>query len=368
MQSAPQRVRLSASLADATAALSGCAAADTALPCFSSLPLPVVLHIFSLLPADARARAAAVCSSWYWQLTARPTAWELWTELDLSETSGVTCTRGNAALEGAAARARGRLRTLKLRDYDAVFQPHGFTFEAALRVVAANARLEELAYVCVNDDGADVFTSVEELQELLAAAPALQRLTADVDTSDTAVARALLRREPPYAALRLHDLCVGDDTAASPLRSAAGVIALAEDVAACKSLRVLNLWHANLEAPAALAALVDAALTRELFGISLTRCTFASAVALPQLARLLADDCNELTRLVITDSPTLFENVQEAHLLELFDALKQSFLEWLQLKNVGLPAGAHVYMTVLLRGALASRPEGSCDDAVVAVE
>ena len=36
------------------------------------LPLPVVLSIFALLPADARARAAAVCLAWRHALTVGP--------------------------------------------------------------------------------------------------------------------------------------------------------------------------------------------------------------------------------------------------------------------------------------------------------
>ena len=347
--------RLTESPAVIASTLFSCAAADATVPCgFAALPLPVVLRIFALLPADARARAAAVCSPWCWQLTVGPSAWQLWTELDLSETGSVTCTRTDAALEGAAARARGRLRTLKLRDFEARnFKPHTFTEEAVLRVVTANAGLEELTYSLFDVDEDPVYMTLKELKALLAAAPALQKLTAAVQVKDANSARALLRSEPPYAAMRLQDICVADTTAASPLRTAAGVIAFAEAVAACDSTKALTLKHANLEAPAALAALVDAVLTRRLRLIVLNTCTFAPAGALPQLARLLADGCTSLGEIV--DSPTLFANAQEADLDALCNALKKSTLSKLVLTNVGLHPAAHMPMTVLLRRALASR-------------
>ena len=363
MQSASQCARPSASRTDAATVLICCTAADATLPCgFSSLPLPVELHIFALLPADARARAAAVCQAWRQVLTAGPSAWQLWTELDLSETSGVTRARSDAALEGAAALARGRLRTLKLRDFDGEEDPHDFTYQALLRVVTANAGLEELTYSLINDER-PAYMTVAGVQKLLAAGPALQHLTTDMATNVVAAARALLRREPPYAAVRLHDFLISGESAASPLRSAAGVIAFATDVAACESLRGLTLDYANLEAPAALAALVDAVLP--LTFCCLRKCTFASAVALPQLARLFADSRMMLKRLFIENSPTLFANVQEADIAALRDALAQSTtLEELNLTDVGLQPGAHMPMAMLLRYVLASRPGGSVDAEV----
>ena len=365
MGSTPNCARQSETLAAASTALFVCTAADTTLPCdFASLPLPVALSIFALLPADARARAAAVCQAWRHALTAEPSAWKLWTELDLSEKSGITCARGDAALEGAAALARGRLRTLKLHEFGGSYKPHTVTDAALLRVVAANARLEELTYMRA---GA-AWATVEQLQALLAAAPALQRLAIGVIAYNAASARALLRREPPYAALRLDQLSLYDTSAASPLRTADGVIALAADVAACGSLRSLHVYHAALEAPAALEALVDAVLARGLLYVHLYTCTFASAVALPQLARLLADGRSKLRTLRIQDCPTLFAaDQQQQEMAALCDALtKCNTLKRLYLKNGGLHAAAHMPVALLLQRALASRPAGS--PAVVTVE
>ena len=298
MASTPKRARQSDAFSAAGAALFGCAAADVALKCnFASLPLPVVLSIFALLPADARARAAAVCLAWRHALTVGPSAWKLWMELDLSETSGVTCARGDAALEGAAALARGRLRTLTLTDFRRAVAPHTFTGAALLRVLTANAGLEELTYV---GEGAQIEPlTAAQVQALLAAAPALLRLSAFVITDDAIAARAMLRREPPYAALRIQHLEVIGDTDAFPLRTADDVISFAADVAACGSLGGLSLWHVNLEARAALTALVDAALASRLSVLHIVESAFARSGALPQLARLLTGDRTALARLEI---------------------------------------------------------------------
>ena len=368
MASATKRARLSDSspvAATAAAVLFGCTAEDVTSPCgFAALPLPVVLRIFALLPPDERARAASVCQAWRYVLTAGPSSWRLWTELDLSERSGVTCVRGDAALEGAAALARGHLRALKLREFTKNFTSHAFSDAALLRVLAANAGLEELAYVRVGN----AWTTIEQLQALLAAAPTLQRLTADVLTMSAATASALLRRQPPFAAVRPVQLRICDSSDASPLRTADGVIALAADVAACESLRGFGLSNSNLEAPAALQALVDAVLTCHNRRLFLTTCTFAPAVALPQLARLLVDGRCRLRNVCIQNSPTLLADAQDADIGALCDALAHSCkLRTLELENVGLPAGAQRFMALLLHRALASRPAGS-PAAVVTVE
>ena len=365
MGSTPNCARQSETLAAASTALFVCTAADTTLPCdFASLPLPVALSIFALLPADARARAAAVCQAWRHALTAEPSAWKLWTELDLSEKSGITCARGDAALEGAAALARGRLRTLKLHNFSGNnFHPHTFTDAALLRVVTANAGLEEL----VSAPGTCM--TVEHVQALLAAAPALRRLVTCAWADTAATARALLRREPPYGALRLLGVGIKDKSAASPLRDSNGVIALAADAAACESLRQLAVHYANLQAPEAMRALVDAVLARRLWHVELYECTFAPAVALPQLARLIADGRAQLRGLVVEDSPTLFEDAGEEDVEALRAAVAQSrHLRYLTLRRVGLWGEEKLLVQTLLRGALALRPAGSSRFVSVSVE
>ena len=362
--SAWQRARASESpAAAAVATFTGCAAADLTLPCyFAALPLPVALSIFALLPADARARASAVCSSWCWQLTAGPSSWQLWMELDLSETSGVMCALSDAVLEGAAALARGRLRTLKLRNFDVLYEDHLVSDEALLRVVSANTRLEELTFV----RGDDEFTRVEQVQALLNVAPALQRLSTNVQTKSIAVARALLRREPPYAAVDLRYLFLGDYVEELPhWLTSDDVIAFAADVAACESLQEMNLSNAILEAPAALEALVDAVLTRGLRSLHLRYCRFTPATALPQLARLLTDGRTELTDLFVSNSETLFRTPENqpyalTNVGTLGDALAQaSKLTGLELTNVGLTQRECMLTELLLRRAVAARPASS---------
>jgi hypothetical protein len=144
----------------------------------------------------------------------------------------------------------------------------------------------------------------------------------------------------------------------------------AADVAATRdSLYCLRLHFAALDAPAALAALVDAVLTRpQLLCLDLHFCTFEPAVALPQLARLLADGRSQLRQLRFGRSPTLFADAQGEHLEALCDALaKCTKLNMLELKEVGLHVSLHAGVASLLRLALASRPVGS-PSAVVTVE
>jgi hypothetical protein len=77
-----------------------------------ALPLALALRIFSLLPADARLLAAAVCRSWRAMLAER----SLWTRLDLSEASGVD-NPTPLLLRAAAARAGGQLESLTISHY-----------------------------------------------------------------------------------------------------------------------------------------------------------------------------------------------------------------------------------------------------------
>ena len=106
-------------------------AADEVEPAtFESLPQPLALCIFTLLPADARARCTAVRRAWHRTLEDQ----SAWTRLDLSSESGVTCGAGaEAMLLGAAAKARGALAFLDVRGRDAL------RAETLLRVVAESA-------------------------------------------------------------------------------------------------------------------------------------------------------------------------------------------------------------------------------------
>ncbi len=113
------------------------AVAERASNALSPLPLPLVLHIFSLLPADVRARAACVCRGW--RVTLDEVS--LWTRLVLSPSSGVRVT--DAVFAGAAAKARGQLAALDVSGCPRV------SLDALLAVVQANGgALRELLTMC----------------------------------------------------------------------------------------------------------------------------------------------------------------------------------------------------------------------------
>jgi hypothetical protein len=135
-----------------------------------------------------------------------------------------------------------------------------------------------------------------ELEALLHAAPGLRVCHAAVGTgAQLAVARAMLRAEPPFAALRLHRLSVEQGHG---LFGADAVLVLAADLAACTSIREVDLHSAALDGPAALDALVDAAIACRLHALRLGACHLSAASA-SALARLLGGGA--LAELEITD-------------------------------------------------------------------
>jgi hypothetical protein len=233
-----------------------------------SLPHAVVLHIFSLLPVDCRLRCTEVCRGWRSVLLAR----SLWTRLDLTAASGVRVPREyetrNALLRCAAARAGGTLQSLQV---DSCFK-----HATLLEVAAANAgALRELHL----RNGLGL--GPETIDALLCAAPLLDVFAGDLCCNGTNLPTAcrMLRNEAPFGSLRLRRL-------QAYLHDEAGVLALAADVAAHASLRGLSLNEAPLRTAAALDAVVDAALARQLQTVTLDRCGLSPASA-PALARLL---------------------------------------------------------------------------------
>jgi hypothetical protein len=255
-----------------------------------------VLHIFSLLPVDCRLRCIEVCRGWRSVLLER----SLWTQLDLRAASGVRvptayAMRGvgqlNALLRCAAARTGGALHSLHV-DTTAV------SYEALMEVVTANAgALRELH---AHDDVFQGF-HLQRAEALLVAAPQLHVFATSVDVAAGVVAavRRALRNEAPFGPLRVRHLRanlrgVDED----------GVVAFAVDVAAHASLARLTLISAWLDAPAALDAVVDAALARRMHAVSLEQCHLRNASA-PALARLLGG--GTLTKLRCTGFDVLNE-------------------------------------------------------------
>jgi hypothetical protein len=251
----------------------------------TDLPLPLALHIASLLPADARACAACVCRGWGAVLSDV----RLWTRLNLSPSSGVRVRVTDAVLAGAAAKARGQLAALDVSGCDHV------SFDAVLAVVRANGgALRELcAGVCEHSKPQTL--DADHIESLLLAAPQLTACHADVfGWSSVGDARRMLRNEPPFQPLRLRTLRTefGHDADEASVRE------VAADVAAHASLQRVELHRAPMRTLAALDAVVDAALARRFGSLRFWYCRLCPA-SVPALARLLSGDT--LTELYIQD-------------------------------------------------------------------
>jgi hypothetical protein len=252
------------------------AAGMLAAPALAPLPLPIVLHIFSLLPVDCRLHCAEVCRGWRAVLLER----SLWTRLDLSRTSGVRVPARDmdGLLRCAAARASGGLQSLQVDD--------SYVYRETLFAVAtANAgALRELR----TDGYCEGVTGFEpsEAKSLLGAAPQLRVFATDLKcNADVQAVRRALRNKAHFAPLRVRCLStnLGDE-------DAAGVIAFAADVAVHASLTGLTLTFARLDSQAAVDAVVDAALTRRLQTLNFCNCRISASTSVPALARLLGGD------------------------------------------------------------------------------
>jgi hypothetical protein len=294
--------------------------AERATSALSPLPLALVLYIFSLLPVDCRLRCMEVCRGWRSVLLER----SVWTRLELTAASGVQLRAapvGTAPWDGllrcAAARAGGGLHSLRI---DGV----SFSHAALLDAAAANAgALRELHVHAGRAWG----YPVGEAEEVLAAAPQLRVFHAHVSADDVAAVRRALRNEAPFGPLRMLqlDAFLGGYNVVDE----ADVVAFAADVAAHASLARLTL-HAPLDTPAALDAVVDAALARRMHTVALLSCDLSPASS-PALARLLAG--GTLTELLCMDSYVL--DAPGARVLAA--ALRaNATLTWLTLGNVGV--------------------------------
>jgi hypothetical protein len=258
------------------------AAAERATNALAPLPLPVVLYIFSLLPVDCRMRCAEVCRGWRSVLLER----SLWTRLDMTMASGIRepanpCIGGgyDSLLRFASARAGGGLQSLH-------FEAAAVELDLVPAVAAENAGAlrELLAY----DDDFDLPQGYNEytpakIEAVLAAAPLLRVYATDLTCGDDVeAARRVLRNEAPFAPVHVRHL-----EASLEQEDEAVVVALAADVAAHPSLRWLTLEEAPLHTPAALDAVVDAALVGRLQRVTLDACGLSST-SVPALARLLS--------------------------------------------------------------------------------
>jgi hypothetical protein len=250
------------------------AAEEDARDPVAALPPALTLRVFALVPLDTRLRCAEVCPGWHKALADT----SLWAELDLTQlSSGVACT--GALLCAATKRARGGLQTLRLPDFR-------LSHATLCGIVAANAAtLRELRF---GQGGAT--RDCEHVVELLRAAPQLRLLEADMWCGSVDDLQRVLRREPPFGALRMRLLEVRwfNEDAADANMFTAFSIALAADLAASTaSFTGLRLYNVPLSDRAALDAVVDAALARSLSTVELIGCGLspASAAALARLLR-----------------------------------------------------------------------------------
>jgi hypothetical protein len=239
---------------------------------FASLPHALALNIHSRLPVDARARAACVCRGWCTTLADV----SLWTRLDLSPASGVTCSVNDAVLFVTAARARGGLEALNVSDCSQVSP------EALLTVVTSNAGA--LRGLQATRAIVDLGFALRDAEALLRAAPMLRSCDLSLHCHNDEAPR-VLRNEPPFGAVRNLSLTVvmpyfdtGDQ----------GMPAIVEAVAASRSLRKFGLRHAVLGNTGAIAALFDALLAQRVLGLSSLYCCQLGDADPPALARLLA--------------------------------------------------------------------------------
>jgi hypothetical protein len=315
-------------------------AAERASSALSPLPLPLVLHVFSLLPVDARARAACVRRGWRITLL-EPS---LWTRLNLSPSSGVRVRVTDAVLAGAAGKACGQLAALDVSACEDV------SFNALLAVVQANGgALRELRVGAPPDT--EQTLGAAHVERLLQAAPQLTACDAEVfGDSSVPDARRMLRNEPPFQPLRLRSLGVEFDPRTDADEAArASVLALAADLAAHASLNRLDLWGAPLGTPATLNAVVDAALAGQIASLYLWHCRLSPASA-PALARLLGS--GTLTVLDVAQSRHLLDGPSAALLGEALRA--NATLTTLSLFNVVI--WRDVDAAAALLGALTGHP------------
>jgi hypothetical protein len=253
------------------------------------------LLVFLRLPLDTRLRCAEVCRSWR-QAASTPL---LWARLDLSS---VVKSASDGLLRAAAARAAGQLRSLDVSGCAAV------THAALLDAVAAQHAGSLRTLRCARGAAGVGYASPADVQRLLAAAPALRELTADV-ACGARDAHALLAGVAPFGPVRVRHLIVRfrsrrrlrkdgtDDDGRDGKDAVADALTLAADVAAHAWLVKLAVARAPLRCPALLGAFVDAALSRQLSVLCFGDCGLTVASA-PALARLLRDG-HALTALTV---------------------------------------------------------------------
>jgi hypothetical protein len=256
-------------------------------PTLAALPLPLALHILSLLPVHARLLCRGVCVRWR-ALASSP---ELYATVSLTRGLGAVPPRlaTDALLAAAAAAAAGQLRALDVRGCS------GVSYEGVLAALAANPRsvtalLVGMRQMTLFAELADAWSGEQCERALRAAGPQLARLsvrTAGGGSVDGA--RRILRGDAPLSPLAAR--CLHVPAGGAP---EGALLGLAADLRACTRIQQLYLCPASLSG-AALDAIVDAALAARLVGVHLAHVTFAGAAPLRALTRLVAGGVARLT-------------------------------------------------------------------------
>jgi hypothetical protein len=259
---------------------------------FRLLALPPALQrrILALAPVDARARAAAVNRSLRALLADMLTDPSVWTRLDLSDTSGVTCSVNIEVLRLVVARAGGALHTLNVSRKGTAIR----SCELMDVMTSIGGTLRELRA----EQPLHALKPADYITALLRAAPELHTLQTSL-SCDVRQALPLLRNVAPYGPLRLSWLCVSPVNSESAEASVASFVALAAALPTHGSLRSLMLFGVHLESKGACDALVDAVLGTQLVSLCFTQCVCAPEFA-HALARLLRQCPVTLSRLVLS--------------------------------------------------------------------
>ncbi len=192
--------------------------------------------------------------------------------------------RFESVLRGASGRALGRLSLLDLSQ-------HHVRWRVLLPVLAANVgSLRELYLFAARALNFDASSTAPIVEAVVAAAPQLQALTAEVMSCAWEDAPRVLRSEPPFAQLQLRcSLEVhfdGEAGVAGGMDHFGPFAAEFADAALQPGLTRLCVGGADTAQPALMDALVDAALARRLQSLKME---FCSPPAAAPLARLLAE-------------------------------------------------------------------------------
>ena len=284
------------------------------MPLLPPLTNDLVRAVVLLLPVNRRLRCSELSRAWR-ALLKDPS---LWSRLDLSRASGFSLPLfigfSLPLLRAALAKAGGQLCALDITGQQIDQHMPVYRFRLLFEVVTANAAtLEELRM------GGEYTFTVEKVRALLEAAPALQLLEADVVIRDYQLARAMLRIEPPFQALRLRRLVLRPDPRAEwTANMTVAFLLQCLDLRRHASLETLELSSFALDT-AAMGVVVNACIALRLRNLVLDTCSVAPATV-PDLTRLVAaGDIRELTvkdRRRDDDNTPMFDwNHESTHLL-----------------------------------------------------